>query len=174
MNYHFNLHRDSVNICKQFKGPFEGHNDTEKLERRVQNLDEDNILFNTIRFCKDYGDFEKNAGTFYFDDYISEQFMVNLKNKLLEVTSDMISDDYIKLNQFFAIETIKELRNNQSFKIYRDVSRLWLSDIGNAKKLFLNHSVFWRILFVKVIKVVLVNYTSSSRNDYIFQNIVDN
>jgi hypothetical protein len=70
MDYHFYLHRDSVKICRQFNGPFQGENDDQRLERQVQDFDAESILFHTIRFCKDYSDFEKNPGTFYFDDYI--------------------------------------------------------------------------------------------------------
>jgi hypothetical protein len=101
--------------------------------------------------------------TFYFDDYITEQFMENLKTMIFK----MINDEYEVLKQFFNQQTNdlknkKEILKDNNFLSYRKNAESWLNKSStlsrseekylNAQLYYLSHFVFCFVLVISVNK----------------------
>jgi hypothetical protein len=168
------MNRDADEICKKFTGPLTGDEETaeEKLLNKLLEFDQVKIVLHTVLFYRKFMEFEKNAGTFYFDNIKSEQFMINLKNKIFKLLTQMIGSSLSSLKQFFPQEdpdSVSDLEkyiedNNlrDNFEEYAQSASQWLSTINNAKTLFLSLHLFSQTLFVNVNKVILINYSKPS------------
>ena len=126
LKYHHFLSDGSWRICNNF---FNVPLDNFGKEPDYRNYDVSNVLYHTIFFYKVYSEFEKNTGTFYFDDYITEQFMENLKTMIFK----MINDEYEVLKQFFNQQTNdlknkKEILKDNNFLSYRKNAESWLNE----------------------------------------------
>jgi hypothetical protein len=174
IKFHYFMNRDADEICKKFTGPLTGDEETaeEKLLNKLLEFDQVKIVLHTVLFYRKFMEFEKNAGTFYFDNIKSEQFMINLKNKIFKLLTQMIGSSLSSLKQFFPQEdpdSVSDLEkyiedNNlrDNFEEYAQSASQWLSTINNAKTLFLSLHLFSQTLFVNVNKVILINYSKPS------------
>jgi hypothetical protein len=158
MIYYLTLSADSGLIYSEF----EKGKKLAAQEPDHKNIDAENILINTIKFYRDYTEFGKNTGVYFFDDFRVEDFIAQLEARIIDLTSDMLEDKYTSLSQFYDVKSEADLNNNKEFRSYLQKVNSWLLKNDNSKKLFQCHYVYSWALQVAVNKALLMTYSPMS------------
>lgn len=153
--YYMALHADSSSICLAFKPQ-------RKLNPSYKVVNAHNILFYTIKFYEDYQEFRKNCGFYYFDDYVTEDFLARVEDKIFNFMDEM-TNDYSQLRQFFGLKTQVEFMNHENYNIYLDRLNLWLSDPKKSREYFLTHLTYKWVLLISINRALMITYTSTSK-----------
>lgn len=106
MNYYLTLSADSGTVYRNF----EKGKELDDQEPDYKKFDAENILINTIKFYRDYLEFGKNTGVYFFDDFRIEDFIAQLDARILNLTSNMLQDKYTTLSQFYNLKSEKDLK----------------------------------------------------------------
>jgi hypothetical protein len=163
LKYHNYLHSDSKSICENYFN-FPGGTFSEEL--RYEDISPKKILFHTIIFCGTLMKFQKYTGTYYFDDNVSEQFVLLLQNKILKMISLMIKSDYNVLTEFFdpnSDDMKKGILDSPNFLSYLEKAEGWLKKDEQRRSYYLSHYVFSLTMYLNVNKAMLITYSSASK-----------
>lgn len=153
--YYMALLADSSSICSAFKPQ-------RKLNPTYKAVNVHNILFYTIKFYEDYQEFRKNCGFYYFDDYVTEDFLAKVEDKIFNFMDEM-TNDYSQLRQFFGLKTQLEFMNQKNYKMYLDRLTLWLHDAKKSREYFLTHFTYRWVLLISINRALMITYSSTSK-----------
>ena len=155
MKNYFELYSNSKTICSRFE-------DKNNNQFVYSEVDPYEVLFDIICFYQAVLRFKDKTGYYYFDDHTSENFLAKLEDAIFD-QFDNIVGSYKNLAQFFECKSSTELRNHKDSWIYYNIVKNWISDQYQAKDFYLNHLVYYWVLFVKLNIVSLITYTSASK-----------
>jgi predicted KAP-like P-loop ATPase len=110
----------------------------------------------------DYQEFKKNCGFYYFDDYLTEDFLARVEDKIF-VFMDEMTNDYSQLKQFFGLKTQVEFMDDKNYKIYLNRLKLWLTDDKKAQEYYLTHFTYKWVLLVSINRALMITYSSTSK-----------
>ena len=144
-------------------------------EHLLISLDSDHLLCLIIKFLHDHNSFKTNLNMYYFDDFISENFLYNLDSHILKFIGKLF-DDHSRLTKFFDKEYY-QLLTDISFQ--QESQRLlnWLiepKNIKDVKIFYLNYLVHSWVLYVSVNRDSIVTYSSPSQIKKNIYNLMDN
>jgi hypothetical protein len=154
MKNYIDLYSNGKTICSRFEN--------ESSFQFIHNeVDPSEVLFDLIYFYKEILTFKDKTGYYYFDDLESEYFLAKLEDALFDQYNKILGS-YRDLKQFFKCESPAELINHKESGTYLNKLKNWISDQHQANDFYLNHLVYYWVLFVNLNKASLVTYTSSS------------